>query len=54
MATSPWTLTFFNENIDYNRLAREIAIANQVDQLKEKESERKGKERKETILSYNK
>ena len=54
MATSPWTLTFFNKNIDYNRLAREIAIANQVDQLKEKESERKGKERKETILSYNK
>ena len=38
------TSTLFNKNIDYNRLARKIGIANQVDQLKEKESERKGKE----------
>ena len=30
------TSTLFNKNIDYNRLARKIGIANQVDQLKEK------------------
>ena len=47
------TSTLFNKNIDYNRLARKIAIANLSGPVKRK-IKVKGKERKATILSYNK
>ena len=52
-STSTSTSTLFNKNIDYNRLARKIAIANLSVPVKRK-IKVKGKERKETILSYNK
>ena len=52
-STSTSTSTLFNKNIDYNRLARKIAIANLSGPVKRK-IKVKGKEMKETILSYNK
>ena len=51
--TSTSTSTLFNKNIDYNRLARKIGIANLCGPV-EKKNNVKGKERKETILNYNK
>ena len=52
-STSTSTSTLFNKNIDYNTLAHKIAIANLSGPVKRK-IKVKGKERKETILSYNK
>ena len=57
-STSPSTSTLFHKTIGYNRLARKIAIANLGGPVKRKinwkEKKGKEKERKTTILSYNK